>query len=411
MAANENRPPVNEIALVRELVSQLMEYAVSDECEVRRQRWRDVNELRKPDRAPVWCRVAAARKEILPEDELQCEHALCRSLERTLRYEVYKIWVGDDHIAAPWWPVRAVMRCTTDETWGMPGYRSIGTTDMGGFKYDHPVKDVADYDRVTVPDFEYDAEATARNASQVADILGEVMPVRIEGGPPLSPQLQVYWEHLRGMGPMMEDLAFAPEACHRLMARLTEGVLRGQRRAEEAGILTTNHHEPMYCSDPLGEVAEGEPVRLCNLWSSANSQEFDTVGPPMFEEFLFSYQRVLFQAFGRVQYGCCEDLTTKIDRVLRLPNLRIFVSSFWTDIEKVAEACGTDYCIMWRQSAAQVTVPDDLDEYRAHFDRGLRVLQGQPYQVVLREIETVRGDANRLRDWARISIEIAEKYA
>ncbi len=97
--------------------------------------------------------------------------------------------------------------------------------------------------------------------------------------------------------------------------------------------------------------------------------------------------------------------------MLRLPNLRIFVSSFWTDIEKVAEACGTDYCIMWRQSAAQVTVPDDLDEYRAHFDRGLRVLQGQPYQVVLREIETVRGDANRLRDWARISIEIAEKYA
>ena len=55
------------------------------------------------------------------------------------------------------------------------------------------------------------------------------------------------------------------------------------------------------------------------------------------EELLFSYQRVLFQAFGRVQYGCCENLTTKI--------------------------------------------------------------------------ETVKGDPNCLRDWAHVSIEIAEKYA
>jgi hypothetical protein len=152
-------------------------------------------------------------------------------------------------------------------------------------------------------------------------------------------------------------------------------------------------------------------VGLHNLWVSANSQEFDTVGPQMHEEFLLSYQKVLFQSFGRVQYGCCESLSNKTDIVLGIPNLRIFVCSFWTDLAEVIEACGGDYCIMWRQSAAQVTVRDTLDEYREHLEHGLQMLQGHPYQIVLREIETLHGHPDRLHEWADVSIELAEKYA
>jgi len=411
MDAYRTRPPAHELDLVRELVSQIMAYATSDECETRRKRWRDVNELRKPDRAPVWCRVALARREILPDEELVCEHPVCRGIEKQCRYHLYKLTVGDDHILPPWWSVNAVMRCTTDTVWGVPARQSIGTTELGGFKYDHPIEDPADYDKITVPDFEHDPVATERAASQMQDILGGAMPVRVDGRVPLHALLQVYWEHLRGMGPMMEDLAFRPEACHRLMARLTEGVLRGIRRAEEAGILTSNHHDPMVCSDPPNGATDDAPVGLHQMWSGSNSQEFDTVGPDMFEEFLLDYQKVVMSSFAHVWYGCCENLTTKIEHVLRIPNLRVFVSSFWTDIEKVAEACGTDYCIMWRMSAAQVTLPDDLSEHEAHLEHGLRILQGHPYQVVLREIETVKGDPDRLRDWARLGISIAEKYA
>lgn len=404
-------PPDNEIALVRELASQLMQYALSDECEARRRRWRDVNELRRPDRAPVWCRIALARREILPDDELVCLHPATRGMEKHCRYFLYKLTVGDDEIIPPWWSVRAVFRCTTEHLWGLPGRTSIGTTEWGGFKYDHPIKDPADYDLVTVPDFEYDAEATERSAVRTAEILGDAMPVRVEGAPPVHPLLQVYWEHLRGMGPMMEDLAFRPEVCHRLMAKLTEGALRGMRRAEEAGVLTSNHHEPMLCSDPVNGASDDGPVALHQMWTGSNSQEFDTVGPAMFEEFLLNYQKPVLSSFGRSWYGCCENLTTKIHQVLSIPNLRVFVSSFWTDIDKVIEAVGGRYCIMWRMSAAQVTLPDDLSEHEAHLERGLKSLQGQHYQVVLREIETLKGDPERLREWARLAIGIAEKYA
>jgi len=411
VATHTEHPPANDTALVRELASQVMAYAVSDECETRRQRWRDVNELRRPDRAPVWCRVALAWREILPETTLECTHPTCRGMERALRQQLYNLTLGTDHIISPWWPVRAVMRCTTDTTWGLPERTSTGTTELGGFQYGHPVEDPADYDQVTVPDFEHDAAATTVAAEQTADILGESMPIRVEGGPPLHALLQVYWEHLRGMGPMMEDLAFAPDKCHRLMAKLTEGALRGIRRAEEAGILSSNHHDPMTCSDPVNGATDEGNVSLHQMWTGANSQEFDTVGPAMFEEFLLNYQKVVLSCFGPSWYGCCENLTTKIHQVLSIPNLRVFVSSFWTDLDQVIEAVGRDYCIMWRQSAAQVTLTDGLSEHEAHLEQGLRKLQGHSYQVVLRELETLNGNPDRLREWASLAIRIAEKYA
>jgi hypothetical protein len=97
--------------------------------------------------------------------------------------------------------------------------------------------------------------------------------------------------------------------------------------------------------------------------------------------------------------------------VLRIPNLRVFVCSFWSDLDKVLEACGGNYTIMWRQSAAQVTVNATLDEHRRHLESGLRRLQGRFYQIVLRELQTLHGRPERLREWARLAIELAEKYA
>ena len=57
---------------VRELARKVQALATSDEYETRRRRWRDVNALRKPDRAPVWCKPIACWEELLPEADLAC---------------------------------------------------------------------------------------------------------------------------------------------------------------------------------------------------------------------------------------------------------------------------------------------------------------------------------------------------
>ncbi len=396
---------------VRDLARQVFELAASDEYEARRRRWRDVNERRTPDRAPVWCRPAGVWRELLPPSALECTDPLCRSVEYTLRQHLYKHWVGDDHLVEPWWGVGAAWDCDAPYAWGLPTGQQVESTDLGGFRYDPPIKSEEDYERLTVPTFTYNHSRTEDALSQMSDLLGDAMPVQLVCTPPLGPILGTYLDQLRGMAPMLNDLAFRPDLVHRAMAKLTEGVLRALRVAEDTGLLTTNHHEPMFCSDPVNGVPPDGKVRLRNLWTAANSQEFQEVSPRMQEEFLLNYQTPIFQQFGAVQYGCCEDLTRKIDIVLRIPNLRVFVSSAWTDLDKVIEACGTRYTIMWRQSAAAVVFPDDLEPIRRHLDEGLRRLQGHHYQIVLREVETLQGHPNRIREWAQLAIELAGRYA
>jgi len=404
-------PPRQDLQEVRQLARRVVELAASEEYESRRRRWRDVNERRKPDRAPVWCRPAAAWQELIPPESLACTDPICRRVEYALRQHLYKHWVGDDHIVEPWWGVGAVWECSTEHTWGLPTGHQVESTAEGGFRYEHPVKMIEDYDRITVPAFALSREKTERAMQQMADLLGDAMPVRMVCGPPLGPHQGIYLERLRGMEPMLNDLAFHPHVVHRVMAKLTEGILAALRVAEECGLLTTNHHEPMFCSDlPNGPVHD-DAVRLRNLWCAANSQEFQVVSPRMQEEFLINYQIAVCQQFGAVQYGCCEDLSHKIGIVLKIPNLRIFVSSYWTDLDKVIEACGATHTIMWRQPAALVTHAEDIEPVRRHLEEGMRKLQGCHYQVVLRELQTLGGHRERLREWARAAIETAEEFA
>ena len=110
-------------------------------------------------------------------------------------------------------------------------------------------------------------------------------------------------------------------------------------------------------------------------------------------------------------YGCCENLTNKIDGVLSIPNLRIFVCSAWTDLAKVVDRVEQDYCIMWRQKASDVVFTEDVSTISRGLMAGAEKLQGCYYQVVLRELQTLEGHSDRLHVWARLAKEAAEKFA
>jgi hypothetical protein len=126
----------------------------------------------------------------------------------------------------------------------------------------------------------------------------------------------------------------------------------------------------------------------------------------MWEEFYLNYQKPIFERFGLVDYGCCENLTHKIDGALSIPNLRIFVCSAWTSLEAVQQAVGQDYVIMWRQKASDVVFPDDEPgrlapaTIRRDLEQGCMQLQGFHYQIVLRELQTLSGHPDRLHEYA-----------
>jgi len=400
-----------ERAVVRELALRVREIAESAENRAVVRRWRDVNALRTPDRSPVWCRPVGAWKEMLPEEAILCRDPLARSMERAFRQILVKRDIGDDSPVEASYAVAALFRAEPGNLWGFDTPTRSPGDEGGAWAFDPPLKEDADFDRLVVPRFAVDRPATVRAADRAADLLGDAMPVRTVCAPPVSGTLGTEAALLRGMSEMMLDMAVRPELMHRLMSVLRDGALRGIACAEESGLLTPNNTGPMYCSDPVGPPPGPGGITCGNLWTNVNSQEFDQVSPAMWEEFCLAYQRPIVDRFGLSAYGCCENLTRKMDGVLAIPNLRIFVCSAWTDLDAVIGRVGRSRVIMWRQKAADVVFADDVAAVRRGLEEGLRKLRGCFVQIVLRELQTLAGRPRRLHEWTAAAIELAARFS
>lgn len=403
--------PEQERDWVRELARRVTAVAAEPDQERIRQRWRDVNALRTPDRAPVWCRPVGAWPELLPEEELRCEAPWLRGVERGFRRTLIKHEIGDDSPVDGHFPVPAVFDCEPANVWGLDVRRRQPGVAGGAWAYDPPLRSEADFGRLRLPTYRYNAAETEAALSRAHDLLGDILPVRRVCGPPLSATLCTYAANLRGLAEMMMDIATAPRLVHRLMAHLRDGVLRAMQQVEATGLLTPNNTGPMTCSDPVGLPSDDGTLSLAHLWCMANSQEFDQVSPAMWEEFLLAYQRPILERFGLTGYGCCEDLTGKIGGALSIRNLRIFVASAWTDLGRVIDRVGTDYVIMWRQKASDVVFPEDASTIRRDLEDGGRRLRGCRYQIVLRELQSLFGHRDRLHVWTALAKDAAARYA
>jgi hypothetical protein len=403
--------PVREKRIVRDLAKQVYAAACRDEMSAIRQRWCDVNALRKPDRAPVWFKPVGCWGEIIPPDQLQCTDSWLRALEYRFRQDLFKVQAGDDTPLDETFDVQATIPVEPANLWGVQIVRERSAEVGGAWHLDPPLKTEEDFDKLAMPTYTLDRSQTDRNLNRHAELLNDVYPVRLVCRPNFdSATLGTAAVELRGLEQIMLDMVLQPELLHRLMAHLRDARLRNLDAMEAGGLLRPNNNMPMLASDPVGPESKNGGYTLANCLCAGNSQEFDQVSPEMFEEFCLNYQKPIFERFAWSCYGCCENLTHKIPQVLSIPNLRIFVCSAWTDLTKLLEAVGNSYCIMWRQKATDVVFPDDSETIRRDLHQGAKQLQGRYYQIVLRELQTLRGHMDRLEVWTRYAVEAAETY-
>ncbi len=403
--------PRHEVDRIRELARRVAVIAQEPRMAAIKKRWADVNALRKPDRAPVWCRPVGCWKEIIPETMLACTDPLLRYLERHFLQIIHKRAIDDDQPVDDFVPVAAAFQSDPPNVWGVEIGRHAPSPVGGAWAYDPPLKEIRDIAKLRLPRFTHCAERTRAHKARIEDLLGDILPVRIVAEPLLSATLGTAAADLRGLEQMMLDMAIEPDFCHQLMAYLRDAALSALDQLEATGLITPNNTGPMTCSDPLGPAPPDGNLTCKNLWCMANSQEFDQVSPEMWEEYCLAYQKPIFDRFGAVGYGCCENLTQKIDGVLTIPNLRILTCSAWTNLDVVIEKAGKQCCIMWRQKASDVVFPDDVQRIRRDLMDGARRLHGYRYQIVLRELETLAGHPNRLHEWTQCAKEAAETYA
>lgn len=402
--------------VVRELARRMAELAHSAENARRQKLWRDVNSLRKPERPPLMCNLGAgAWAESLPRETAACKEPYLSDIEYRFRQLLYKWELGDDTVVDPWMAVPAVMRLEGQYFWGLPvKHVSVNYADVSltAWRYDPPIKEEADIERIVPPQYRYDDAATQQNLSRMHDLLGDILPVKQTCAlPGPGAWLHGWATELRGVQQLLMDLMDRPAWVHRLMRTLMEGFLGVMTQFEKMGVLTLNNTGIMACDDLPQRDFDGKQVRLRDLWGRGESQEFHGVSPAQHEEFLLRYQKPILERFGLTYYGCCEDLTNKIPLILSIPNLRKFVCSAWTDIGKLAEAVGDRYVIEWRQKATDVVYAADLADVREHLERGLRLANGCRIQIVLQELETTNHNPRRLADWASLAKEVGAKVA
>jgi hypothetical protein len=160
-------------------------------------------------------------------------------------------------------------------------------------------------------------------------------------------------------------------------------------------------------SDPAANV---QGVKRRQLWAYMAAQEFTGVSPAMHEEFLLRYQLPILQHFGLVAYGCCEDLTHKIDMLRQIPNLRRIAVSPFAQVARCAEQIGRDYVLSYRPSPADM-VSYDLNpaRIRSILKKDLQACRDCHVDITLKDVETVQGDPDRIRNWVVITREVIDE--
>jgi hypothetical protein len=280
----------------------------------------------------------------------------------------------------------------------------------------HGMEDVA---RIRMPEITHDAAASSRNLEVMLDIFDGILPVEPRGvaGYWFAPWdvLAVWWEPQQ----VLTDLALRPELVHAAMDRLVEAFLGRLDQYEELGLLSPNNGNCRigsgglgYCPGLPGPAFDPAHVRPGDQWGSCAAQLLGAVSPAMHEEFALRYERRWLERFGLTYYGCCEPLDRKIDILRSIPNLRKVSMSPWVDMERAAEAIGTDYVLSYKPSPAFL----GEDRWRPEAARrslreALATARGCIVEVILKDISTVRYQPERLWDWAQMAMEEVKRLA
>lgn len=404
----------SDVAVLRELARRYAEVAAEPIQQTRRDLWRKHNSL-QPTRPPIYLRGGTAQEEIPDVASVACEEKFFRGVEKTLRWQLFWASCGDDSIFEPWFVLPAVHEHTG---WGVTGevqFAPDAEPGAGSYKEDYPLKSLDDIDKLVPPQHRINEAATAELRDRLAEALGDLLPVVVDRRPwyfMWHGDLSTDLGHLRGIENFMLDMMDDPEGLHRLMQVMSDGVLRTHDQAEAAGDWTLLDHQNQamgYAEELPDPASDGKPIARKQLWGYMASQELTLVSPAQHEEFMLRYQLPIVEKFGLSAYGCCEDLTRKIDMLRQIPNLRRIAVSPMANLPACAEQIGTDYVISWRPSPAEMVCTGfDPERIRKATREALDVCHGLHMDITLKDVQTVQNDPRRLAEWVRITRETIE---
>lgn len=396
--------------ILRDLAKAYGEVCAQPVQDERRALWRRHNSLKKT-RPLIYVRAYAWKE--MPQSACLCEDPFARQFEDFFRRHLFWNTFDDDSVFEPWVTVQARRVCSG---WGIVGQRHFGDEPRGSFKVAYPIKDLSDIEKLRTPCHEIDEAGTAEDVARLSDAIGDLMTINVDRGPAYrmwAGDIATDLGYLRGIEHFMMDMLDHPEWLHRLVKFLGDGILKTHNEAETAGDwgLCAHQNQAMPYAEELEDPAANvNGVKRSRLWGYMAAQELTAVSPAMHEEFMLRYQLPILRHFGLVAYGCCEDLTRKIDMLRQIPNLRRIAVSPFANVARCAEQIGRDYVLSYRPSPADmVSYGFDRDRIRSILARDLAICRDCHIDITLKDVETVENDPDRVRNWVMLAREVIEE--
>lgn len=407
---------MQERALLRQLAGRLREIADLDEMGQRRQRWVDHNGLR-PQRPLVVVFPEGAWRELLPDDQLQCEDPTRRRWEGALRRRLY--WwdhIRDDQAIEPVFRVGWHLD-VGDLGVAIPHIRG---ENLGSYIWDPPLKDLrADMSKLRYRTLTVDRDASFAEVEAAERTFGDLLPVELTGKPWWTMGLTWWAAMFIGLEGLMMAMYDDPEALHALMAWLRDEHLNFITTAEQLGILDVQATDDYVGSGGLAYTDElprpdhepGAPARLGDLWGFAESQETVGISPEMFSEFVLPYQVPILERFGLNCYGCCEPVHHRLRAILDgVPRLRRISGSPWVDQAAMKEMIGDDYIFSRKPNPTQICSMFHEDRIRADLRQTLSIAGDGPLEIIMKDTHTVDGEPWRVGRWVEIALEEVDRH-
>lgn len=403
--------------ILRDLGAQQRAIATTSRQEKLKDEWRRHNSLKKT-RPLVVCSWDEGSNVLatLLADQLRCTDPEMRRLELKLRNNIFHAKLMDDWVFEPFVVVDAVKKLPPAGDWG---YAPVRHRDEDAFITDPFVLEMSDLDKLVAIDHVIDEKATEEKRLMFEDIFNGAVDVCMNRRPFYAnfsrSDLSTSLGEIMGLENMMLAMYDDPELIHAIQKFMQSAILNQFRQANEQGDFTPiggwwEAQAAPYCEELADPSASAKKCTSKEIWGFCASQEFTLISPAMFDEFMLQYQIPIFENYGLVAYGCCENLTGKIDLLRKIPNLRRIGIAPLANVSACAEQIQRDYVFALRPNPAPVCHNFDYQNVYKQTDECLRAAQGTCLDITLKDITTVQGDPQRLFDWVKIVHDVAEKY-
>lgn len=408
---------VHDRTLLRDLAKQVAEIAAHPIMAERKRRWIEHNSLRCT--YPMMLIFPEGSwVELLPKSAMRCHDEQAREIEWSLaaRLYAYRHFQDDAVVEAEWVTLAAV----SDTGWGYERLRRHSAVERGSYAIEPFLADRKDVKKLCFPDVIYDQAATASQVDQMQDLLGDILTVRPKGKAHISYHLSAQYLDLRGLELMFSDMVEARDFVHEVMAFLVSGHQRILQQWIDLNLLSLNNDNTYHSSGGNGYTDQlpapgfdGQRIRPCDMWASAESQEMAPVSPRMHREFLMQYEQRLLEPFGLTGYGCCEDLSRKLEDVVALPHIRRISCSPFAGVDRCAARLRGDYIFSWKPHPSHLVGRFDPDGIRAYIRHTLEAAQahGCVLEMILKDTHTCEHHPERFDVWTRIAREEIQRAA